>query len=114
MTERFESISLDRMPKALVMMVCAAAKIAQASRCRLYLVGGFVRDFLLNNESWDLDFAVTADPILFGKEVAKKLRARFVPLHFDPPTGRIVRWDKEAPEATADFTELRGDRKSVV
>lgn len=104
-----QSISLEQMPKALVKMVRAAAEIAQARRYHLYLVGGFVRDFLLGRESWDLDFAVTTDPILFGEEVARRLKARFVPLHFDPPTGRIVRWDEEAPDATADFTELKGD-----
>ncbi len=109
MLESPQLISLERMPKALVTIVRAAAEIAQGRRYQLYLVGGFVRDFLLGRESWDLDFAVKADPILFGEEVAKKLGARFVPLNFDPPTGRIVRWDEETPDATADFTELKSN-----
>ena len=104
------TFSLERMPKALATMVRAAAEVARARRCPLYLVGGFIRDYLLGRESWDLDFVVASEPISFGEEVAKKLGARFVPLHFDPPTARIVRWDEEALEATADFTELvRGD-----
>ncbi len=108
-TDQF--ISLERLPKALIKMVLAATEVAQARRCHLYLVGGTIRDFLLGGESWDfdLDFAVKAEPISFGEEVAKKLGARFVLLHFDPPTGRIVRWDEEATDATADFTELKSD-----
>ncbi|MCS7185797.1 MAG: HD domain-containing protein [Armatimonadetes bacterium] len=102
-------ISLEQMTKTSVTVIRAAAEVAQAHRCYIYLVGGFVRDFLLGRESWDLDFAVTADPIIFGEEVAKRLGARFVPLHFEPSTGRIVRWDDEVPEATADFTEFKGN-----
>ncbi len=106
-TDQF--ISLERLPKALVKMVRAAVEVAQARHCQLYLVGGTIRDFLLGRESWDFDFAVKAEPISFGEEVARKLSARFVPLHFDPPTVRIVHWDEEANDATADFTELRND-----
>jgi putative nucleotidyltransferase with HDIG domain len=104
-------IKLERMPKALVTVVRAAAGIAVAHRCPLYIVGGFVRDFLLGRESLDLDFAVGAEPISFAYEVAERLKARFISLHFDPPTGRIVRWDSEYPDATADFTELKGELK---
>jgi len=104
-------IPLERLPKALVTMIQVAAGVAQAHRCPLYLVGGFVRDFLLGRESFDLDFAVGADPLSFASEVAERLGARFVPLHIDPPTGRIVRWDDECPDATADFIGFRGDLK---
>jgi tRNA nucleotidyltransferase (CCA-adding enzyme) len=108
MMETQATISLERLPEALVSMIRVAAGVAQAHRCPLYLVGGFVRDFLLGRESLDLDFAVGAEPLSFASEVAEKFGARFVPLHIDPPTGRIVRWDDEYPDATADFTEFRG------
>jgi len=111
MMETQATISLERLPEALVTMIRVAAGVAQAHRCPLYLVGGFVRDFLLGRESLDLDFAVGAEPLSFASEVAEKFGARFVPLHIDPPTGRIVRWDDEYPDATADFTEFRGDLK---
>jgi len=104
-------VTLEQLPKALVTVICAAARIAQARRCPLYIVGGFVRDFLLERESLDLDLAVGTEPLSFASEVAERLGARFVPLHFDPPTGRIVRWDNEYPDATADFTEFKGDLK---
>ena len=104
-------VILEQLPKALVTVIRAAAGVAQAHRCPLYIVGGFVRDFLLGRESWDLDLAVGTEPLSFASEVTERLGARFVPLHFDPPTGRIVRWDEEHPDATADFTEFRGDLK---
>lgn len=71
--------------EALVTMIRVAVGVAQAHRCPLYLVGGFVRDFLLGRESFDLDFAVGAEPLSFASEVAERLGARFVPLHIDPP-----------------------------
>lgn len=105
------AFSLDQMPKILVTVVQAASEVAKAHRCSLYLTGGIIRDFLLGRESLDLDFAVSAEPVSFASEVARRLGARFIPLHFDPPTGRITRWDDECPDATADFTELRADLK---
>jgi len=102
---------LNQIPEPLAKMVGIAASVAQSRRCSLYIVGGFIRDFLLGRESYDLDFAVSANPISFAIEVAEKLNARLVPLHFDPPTGRIVRWDSSLPDAFADFTELKGDLK---
>jgi len=104
-------LTLGQFPKPLAKMVRVAADVARMHRCALFLVGGFVRDHFLGRESWDLDFAISADPLRFSQEVAEKIGGRFVPLHFEPPTGRIVRWDEEAPDATADFTELRGDWK---
>ncbi len=104
-------VSLNQMLEPLVKMVRVAAEVAQSRSCSLYIVGGFVRDYLLRRKCWDLDFAVSFDPLLFAEEVAEKLNARFIPLHFDPPTGRVVRWDENEPKASADFTELKGNLK---
>ncbi len=43
--------------------------IALESNQKIYLVGGAVRDILLNKKSLDLDFVVSKDAILFGKRL---------------------------------------------
>lgn len=43
---------------------------------RVFVVGGFVRDLLLNQKVTDLDFVVIGDAIIFCKALKKELRAR--------------------------------------
>jgi len=47
--------------------------IALESNQKIYLVGGAVRDVLLNKKSLDLDFVVSKDAILFGKRLQEEI-----------------------------------------
>ncbi len=85
-----------------------AVAVAQRHKTPLYLVGGFLRDWVLGHFSWDLDFVVATDPIAFAGEVAERLPARFVLLSLQPPTGRVTRWEPGRPDACVDFTQLEG------
>lgn len=42
----------------------------------VYIVGGYVRDAILDIESKDIDIAVEGDAIAFGKELAEKLSTK--------------------------------------
>ncbi len=97
------------LPPATQKFLSATVEVARGRRCQIYLVGGFVRDWVLGQVSWDIDFAVADNPLLFALNVAERLGARFVPLRGEPPTGRIVRWAEDAPDACADFTQLHDD-----
>ena len=63
---------------------------AEERGIQLYLVGGCVRDLLLNRPITDLDFALADDAIAFGKAFADKIDEAFVKLEEHPPTARIV------------------------
>ena len=52
------------------------AKIAQTQRLALYIVGGFVRDLLLNYPSLDFDLVVEGDAIKLAKSVREKFGGR--------------------------------------
>jgi poly(A) polymerase len=67
-------------------------RLAQKEKKVLYLVGGFLRDFLIGyqKESLDLDFALKNDAIAFGRRVAKKLEAGFVVLDRAHGCSRVV------------------------
>ena len=80
--------------------------LAQDRGIRLYLVGGSVRDLLLNREITDLDFAVDRDAIPFAKALADRTGEAFVKLDSCPPTARVV---VRKTRLTLDFTQLRAE-----
>jgi len=65
--------------------VAALDALAEAQGARLWVTGGTLRDALLTRWPRDLDLAVAGDVDALGKALARKVRAKFVPL--DPATG---------------------------
>lgn len=53
------------------------SKIAFKNGFKLYLIGGMVRDLLLNKKSLDIDITVEGDAIKFAELLQKQLRAKF-------------------------------------
>ena len=45
--------------------------------CPVFVVGGFVRDMLLDIENLDVDIVVEGDGIRFGQELARKMKGEF-------------------------------------
>jgi len=56
----------------------------------MYLVGGAVRDILLNRSSRDLDFALPSNGISSARRVANALKADFMALDHERDTGRVI------------------------
>jgi poly(A) polymerase len=49
------------------------AEIAASENLEVYVIGGYVRDAIINRESHDIDIAIVGNGIQFAKLVAKKL-----------------------------------------
>jgi hypothetical protein len=60
------------------------------SGARAYLVGGTVRDALLDRPSVDLDLAVEADAMALARRAADRFGGAFVPLDVDRDVARVV------------------------
>jgi putative nucleotidyltransferase with HDIG domain len=73
----------------------------------VWLVGGAVRDALLNRRVHDLDFVVDGDALAVARRVADALRAPFYPLDPTRDVGRIV-LTRDERRFTLDFARLRG------
>lgn len=95
----------ERSMTPLLQEICSFLK----ERCtEVYLVGGSVRDLLLEHPSRDLDFAVAGDAMRLAREVANKFGGFFVPLDEERCTSRVVFRDEEDKTFFVDFARLRG------
>ncbi len=74
----------------------------------IHLVGGAVRDLLLNRATHDLDFVLPGDAIATSRRVAKYLKAPFYPIDPERDTGRIMVADSLGKRLVLDFAAYRG------
>jgi len=74
-----------------------------------YLVGGYPRDLFLKRkkEVFDFDFALSANAIKIGREIAKSLKSGFVVLDKEHGSCRIV-YKRSGLSCNFDFTDFRG------
>ena len=75
----------------------------------IYLVGGAVRDMLLNRISRDLDFALPSNGISTARKIANILKADFMSLDDERDTGRVIFTDSDGTRTFLDFAVYRGD-----
>src|SRR5215217_1047545 len=74
----------------------------------MYLVGGAVRDVLLNRLSRDLDFAVPSNGISLARRVANAVKADFMVLDNERDTGRVIVTESDGTRTFLDFATYRG------
>ena len=91
-------------------VLASVCRLARETNRDVYLVGGFLRDFLTGRKkpSLDLDFAVDLDAIGFARSLAKKCRAGFVVLDKERGCCRLVWKEKSGRVLTFDFVDFRG------
>lgn len=85
-------------------------RFAKARRVRLYLVGGILRDIILNREkdNPDIDFCLKRGAISFARRPARQIKAGFVVLDKEHGACRLVKRIKDKAY-TLDFTDFRGE-----
>jgi poly(A) polymerase len=85
------------------------SKFAKKKKVKLYLVGGIVRDFILNREkeNLDIDFCLKNHAISFAKALSGEIRAGFVLLDKEHGSCRLVK-KLENKVYTLDFTDFKG------
>jgi poly(A) polymerase len=76
-------------------------------RVKAYLVGGFIRDTLLEMATADIDIALNANALEIAPKIADALGGKFVLLDKQNHVGRVIVADKKAPSGgrwQLDFT----------
>ncbi|MBF0478350.1 MAG: HD domain-containing protein [Candidatus Omnitrophica bacterium] len=74
--------------------------------CKIYLVGGFVRDLFLNRFNNDFDFAVEKNALKLAEAFAQKIKGAYVLLDAENVCGRVVKKQK-GQIYTFDFAQFR-------
>jgi len=92
------------LPPAQVILIKLVSQIALENRLALYIVGGFVRDLLLEKPSMDFDLVVEGDAIA----LAKALRSRFGGRVTKHDRFRTAKWfiDKNHPRLIKEYQEF--------
>jgi len=75
----------------------------------IHLVGGAVRDMLLNRLARDLDFALPSKAIASARKVANALQADFMVLDKERDTARVILTDADGARTFLDFASWRGN-----
>ena len=76
--KHIKSLMVERLPKAIMSLLQTVAQLADSQGVSAYVVGGFVRDLLLDIDNYDMDIVVEDDGIRFAKALGKKLNAKVV------------------------------------
>ncbi|MCD6400964.1 MAG: CCA tRNA nucleotidyltransferase [Anaerolineales bacterium] len=74
----------------------------------IYLVGGAIRDMLLQRPVHDLDFALKRNTTKFARDVANAIGGAIFTLDEKRETVRIIYTDKQGDRIILDFNSLRG------
>ena len=85
----------------------ALEAFANTQGVRLYLVGGSVRDLLLDRQTTDFDFALASDAIRFAKAFAAQIRATCIVLEENPSTARVIAKQCDTSQLSMDFVQFR-------
>ncbi|MBI4846450.1 MAG: CBS domain-containing protein [Candidatus Omnitrophica bacterium] len=62
------------LPQDMLKLLKELGKIADKSRCNVYLVGGFVRDLVMGRKNFDMDIVVEGDAIKYARLAAGRLK----------------------------------------
>jgi poly(A) polymerase len=93
-------------------LVVKVNDLLQSRNVSVFVVGGWVRDGLINKQSRDIDFAVTGDGLEAAQQAAEALGGKFVLLDSVNRVGRVVLvGDSLSTEGnrTLDFATIAGD-----
>ncbi len=80
--------------------------IVRLKNLKVYLVGGFLRDYLLGRPCLDFDFSVEKGAVALARIFSRKIRGSFVLLDEEHGCARVVR-KEQGKLVTFDFADFR-------
>jgi tRNA nucleotidyltransferase (CCA-adding enzyme) len=92
-TRNISSLMTETLHRDIVILLREIGEIGQNIGMQTYVVGGFVRDLLLQTRNLDIDIVVEGDGILFAKELAARKRAT-VRTHEKFATATVILTDR--------------------
>ena len=80
---------------SLIAMLNNLYEFLVQQNCRSYVVGGFIRDWLLGKQTNDVDIAVEGNALNVAEEVAKNFGGKFVLLDEANSIARVVMGEEQ-------------------
>jgi len=122
-TRNLTSSMAAHLNRNILVLLRRVGEVAEKLGCHVYVVGGFVRDLLLNIKNLDLDFVVEGDGIGFAKALAKELQAAvrthrkfgtatvILPdgMRLDVATARLEYYEYPAAMPTVELSSIKLD-----
>ncbi|UNC92513.1 CBS domain-containing protein [Candidatus Contubernalis alkaliaceticus] len=94
-----------RLPKKIQGLLFLLGQKADSHGCRLYVVGGFVRDLILGKNNFDIDLVVEPNAIDFARELNRFLDGRII-IYEQFGTAKIILKDGLRLDFAAARTEF--------
>lgn len=126
-TRNLKSLIAETLDQEFVALLHTIGEVGDALGFRVFVVGGFVRDMLLQNRNLDLDIVVEGDGIAFARKLAKRIGGQvkaherfftamillpeqiFNGLKIDVATARLEYYDYPAALPTVELSSIKLD-----
>eukprot|EP01125_Pyxidicula_operculata_P009830 TRINITY_DN3234_c0_g1_i2.p1 TRINITY_DN3234_c0_g1~~TRINITY_DN3234_c0_g1_i2.p1 ORF type:complete len:759 (-),score=88.28 TRINITY_DN3234_c0_g1_i2:485-2761(-) len=79
-----------RLPSDLYKLLVSIGQLADKMDCNVYVVGGFVRDLIMNKENDDVDLVVEGDGLAFSDLLAKEMGSGKAKHHEQFKTAKVT------------------------
>jgi tRNA nucleotidyltransferase/poly(A) polymerase len=99
-------VSKGQIPEISPLLKSVAEVLPKADP--VYLVGGAVRDMLLQHQTHDLDFVVQGDALKVARDTADALHGAYYNMNDEHPTGRVIITGVDGVRHVMDFASMRG------
>jgi tRNA nucleotidyltransferase (CCA-adding enzyme) len=126
-TRNLKTLITETLDKEFVTLLQVIGEAGESLGFRVFAVGGFVRDLLLQNRNLDLDIVVEGDGIAFARKLARRLGGQvkaherfftamillseqiFNGLKIDVATARLEYYDYPAALPTVELSSIKLD-----
>jgi len=126
-TRNLKTLITDTLDQEFVTLLQVIGEVGESLGFRVFAVGGFVRDLLLQNRNLDLDIVVEGDGITFARKLAKRFGGQvkaherfftamillpeqiFNGLKIDVATARLEYYDYPAALPTVELSSIKLD-----
>ncbi len=87
--KNFKKVMEERLSEEILKKLEEIGDLADELGYHAYLVGGFVRDMILQNDNYDIDIVIEGDGIIFAEEMSKRFRVK-MRSHKEFATAKII------------------------
>jgi len=77
--DNIKGVMLKNLSEEIIELLKRAGHVAETLNMKAYVVGGFVRDLIMQRYNYDVDLVIEGDGLLFSKEFTRKFGRKFRP-----------------------------------